>query len=356
MRKLTCLILLLCGFLQVSAQKEVQSEELMVDGVRAYMKENFGEAILVFEKLAKAQTQEPAVFYYLAKSYLADKQSTSARANAEKANSLSPYSFDYGVLYGDLLLANKEYKKALDCFEKLLAYDDHRFDNEPDMIRVKQFVYLSKGDEARELADKNKFYLQAADIGPVQEELWVRIIQLDWELNRKEQVVAHALEALDNYPRMAPWVYPILGDAYQALGNNAASDEAFEKALATNPTDDHVLNNYSYFLSIRKEKLALADSLSARLVQDHPKNGTYLDTRAWVLFELKRYTEARVAMEIALKDRENVSATLWEHYGDVLFRLRQVDKAVEAWKEALRLDPKRESVDKKIQMRQILEN
>ena len=61
-------------------------------------------------------------------------------------------------------------------------------------------------------------------------------------------------------------------------------------------------------------------------------------------------------MEVALKDRENVSATLWEHYGDVLFRLTLIDKALEAWKEALRLDPKRESVDKKIQMRQIPEN
>jgi tetratricopeptide (TPR) repeat protein len=91
-------------------------------------------------------------------------------------------------------------------------------------------------------------------------------------------------------------------------------------------------------------------------VVDHPKNGTYLDTRAWVLYELKRYPEARVAMEAALKDKENVSATLWEHYGDVLFRLRQVDKAIEAWKEALRLEPGRQSVDKKIQMRQIPEN
>ena len=64
MRKLTYLILLLGGFFSVAAQ----SEELLVDGMRAYMKEDFGEAILVFEKLAKVQTQEPAVFYYLAKS------------------------------------------------------------------------------------------------------------------------------------------------------------------------------------------------------------------------------------------------------------------------------------------------
>ena len=61
-------------------------------------------------------------------------------------------------------------------------------------------------------------------------------------------------------------------------------------------------------------------------------------------------------MEAALKDKENASATLWEHYGDVLFRLHLVDKAIEAWKEALRLDPSRESVDKKIRMRQIPEN
>jgi len=360
MRKITCLFLLFCGFLELNAQSisqtAGQSEELMAEGMKHYIKEDFGEAILVFEKLAKVQTQEPAVFYYLAKSYLADKQLTSARSNAEKAHLLSPYSFDYGLLYGDLLLASKEYKKALDCFEKLLAYDDHRFDSEPDMIRVKQFIFLSKGDESKDLAEKNAFYLKAADLGPVQEELWVRIIQLDWELNQKKKVVEHALDALGNYPRMASWVYPILGDAYQALGNNAASDAAFEKALAANPKDDHVLNNYSYFLSIRKEKLALADTLSARLVLDHPKNGTYLDTRAWVLYELKRYDEARVAMEAALMDRENVSATLWEHYGDVLFRLRLVDKAVEAWKEALRLEPKRESVDKKIQMRQISKN
>jgi tetratricopeptide (TPR) repeat protein len=360
MRKLTCLFLLLCGFLQLNAQTkslvEVQSEALLVEGMKHYMKEDFGDAILVFEKLAKFQTHEPAVFYYLAKSYLADKQLISARSNAEKAHLLSPYSFDYGLLYGDLLLANKEYEKALTCFENLLAYDDHRFDAEPDMIRVKQFVFLFKGDESKNAAEKNAYYLKAADLGPVQEELWVRIIQLDWELNRKEAVVEHALEALENYPRMAPWAYPILGDAYQALGNNSASDAAFEKALATNPKDDHVLNNYSYFLSIRKEKLALADSLSARLVKDHPKNGTYLDTRAWVLYELKRYPEARVAMEAALKDKENVSATLWEHYGDVLFRLNLVDKAIEAWKEALRVDPARETVDKKIRLRRIPEN
>ena len=61
MRKLTYLILLLGGFFSVAAQ----SEELMVDGMRAYMKEDFGEAILVFEKLAKVRSQEPAVFYYL---------------------------------------------------------------------------------------------------------------------------------------------------------------------------------------------------------------------------------------------------------------------------------------------------
>ena len=49
-----------------------------------------------------------------------------------------------------------------------------------------------------------------------------------------------------------------LGDAYNGLGNHIKSDQAYEEALEHNADFDHVLNNYSYFLSLRKEKLERA--------------------------------------------------------------------------------------------------
>jgi predicted negative regulator of RcsB-dependent stress response len=52
-------------------------------------------------------------------------------------------------------------------------------------------------------------------------------------------------------------------------------------------------------------------------------------------------------MEKALK-LENVSATHYEHYGDILFKLGEVDQAVIQWKEALKRSPGSKEIERKI--------
>ena len=83
--------------------------------------------------------------------------------------------------------------------------------------------------------------------------------------------------------------------------------------------NDHVLNNYSYFLSLRKEKLDLAKKMSTKLVSRNPENSTFLDTHAWVLYMREEYEEAKVYIEKALEG-EDISGTIIEHYGDILFK------------------------------------
>ena len=145
-----------------------------------------------------------------------------------------------------------------------------------------------------------------------------------------------------------------LGDAYNNVQEHKKSDEAYEAALAFDPDNDHVLNNYSYFLSLRKEKLDLAIKMSTRLVSRNPDNSTYLDTHAWVLFVRGEYKEARVYIEKAIND-EDVSGTIIEHYGDILFKLGEVDSAVIQWQRAKGMDETSELIDKKIADRKLYE-
>ena len=51
------------------------------------------------------------------------------------------------------------------------------------------------------------------------------------------------------------------------------------------------INNYSYYLSLREEKLEYAESLSKKSIIAEPNNSTFLDTYAWILFKLKRFLE-----------------------------------------------------------------
>jgi Tfp pilus assembly protein PilF len=140
--------------------------------------------------------------------------------------------------------------------------------------------------------------------------------------------------------------YGQLGDAYNSLSDHAKSDQSYEAALVNDPNNDHVLNNYSYFLSLRADKLERAKKMSGTLVNKYPKNATYLDTYGWVLYVMGDYVEAEKYLKRAAQ-LEN-DGTIIEHYGDVLYKLGKEEEAMIHWKQAKELGGTSDLLDKKI--------
>lgn len=213
---------------------------------------------------------------------------------------------------------------------------------------------------------------------------------IDLEQNEVKEAIEHSDEALELYPNQAflyylngtanlmqknhedavfaleqglklsskneelqEILYGQLGDAYNGIKEYSKSDQAYESALELNPENDHVLNNYSYFLSLRKEKLDLAKKMSAQLVKNNPSSSTYLDTYAWVLYQMGEYDQALKYIEMAVK--EEASGTIIEHYGDILYKLGDIEKAVKQWQKAKGMDETSDLIDKKIADRKLYE-
>ncbi|MBW8686534.1 tetratricopeptide repeat protein [Chitinophaga rhizophila] len=127
-------------------------------------------------------------------------------------------------------------------------------------------------------------------------------------------------------------VFSLLGDAYHATGQHLMSDSSYDRALALKPNDAMVLNNFSYYLSLRGEQLSKAESMSKRSLELEPESTNFMDTYAWILFRMARYEQAREWMEKAMQYEEaRENPNMLEHYGDILFNLHQVDKALEYW-------------------------
>lgn len=142
--------------------------------------------------------------------------------------------------------------------------------------------------------------------------------------------------------------YSRLGDTYHELKNHEESDKYYEKALSLDPKNAFVLNNYSYYLSLRKEKLEKAESMSKLSNELMPNQSSFLDTYAWVLYQMGRYEEAKMWMEKAIANSGSTNGTILEHYGDILFRLNKTQEAVEQWKKAKEAGGGSELLDKKI--------
>ncbi|QEH40669.1 tetratricopeptide repeat protein [Chitinophaga sp. XS-30] len=127
-------------------------------------------------------------------------------------------------------------------------------------------------------------------------------------------------------------VYALLGDTYHATGLHNSSDSSYDMVLSLRPRDHLVMNNYSYYLSMRGDKLDKAEQLSRRSLELQPESPTYMDTYAWILFRLGRYREAKEWIEKALQHPEaQQDPDVLEHYGDILFNLNEKDRAVEYW-------------------------
>ncbi len=223
----------------------------------------------------------------------------------------------------------------------------------------------------KEFTNARHHYLLACKINPNQYATWRQIIGLDYQLQQYDSMIIHAEDALEIFPNqvdlyllkgtahsilkqfeMAMEIFEQgkmfatdlktaqqfneqLGDVYQQLEMYRESAAAYREALKTSPDNLHVLNNFSYYLSLRKENLDEAKRMSARLIELAPNNPSYLDTHGWVHYQLGSFNEAVGFIEKAA--RLSNSAVIHEHYGDALFKIGQKEKAIEQWKKAASL-------------------
>lgn len=256
-------------------------------------------------------------------------------------------------------------------------------------------AYMFLGDllmKKGQIATARDRYVEATKFDKSSFELWLAIIELDSKLNQNSQLAKHTEEAVEYFPNQAIFWYhngvanfllknfkeaasgleealnlaldnqelakhvnALLGDTYNELKEYKKSDEAYESVLEQEPGNEIVLNNYSYYLSIRKEKLERALELSTQLIAISANNATYLDTHAWVYYTLKNYEKAREYLEKAIQVGREVSGTIVEHYGDALYQLGQKERALEEWKKAKKLGETSQWIDKKIQTGQLFE-
>ena len=160
----------------------------------------------------------------------------------------------------------------------------------------------------------------------------------------------------DGNPLVRSDFYAQIGDLNYHLGNKRVAYKKYEEALKLNPQNLGVLNNYSYFLSLDDESLDRAEQMSSITVKAEPTNATYLDTYGWVLFRQGAYTMAMIYIENAVKySEEEPSAEVLEHYGDILYKTGDKEKAVEQWKKAKKLGSDSTTLDKKIKLKKYTE-
>jgi len=103
-------------------------------------------------------------------------------------------------------------------------------------------------------------------------------------------------------------------------------------------------------------KLEEAEKMSKRSLELRPDEPSYLDTYGWILFKMGKYEKAKEYIERAVTaNKGNGDGTLYEHLGDVYYKLNDTDKAYENWKRSKEKGNDSPVLDKKIKDRKLYE-
>lgn len=213
------------------------------------------------------------------------------------------------------------------------------------------------------------------NINPRNEQTWFRLIQIYISDLNYKQLLDVTNRAIENLPKVPTWYfyrgiaqyqsgeytaalqtyqaalqyilpeqlplksdfYAQIADVHYKMNQKQEAFAAYEDALAANPKNIMVMNNYAYYLSLEKLELKKAERMSAKTVELEPKNSTYLDTYAWILYQQGNYSLAKFYIERAMDNlaSDYDAGVILDHYGDILWMANEDEKAMEMWKKSL---------------------
>lgn len=263
-----------------------------------------------------------------------------------------PNNTRINMMYGDVLLLQEDKKGAMEQFEIYTK------DNPADPAGYEQMLRIVLPDTLA-LEKVVEITLTGIEHIPTAPQFYFYLGLAKFQQKKYGEALSIYEQGLANAEFQSPVIesdfYGQIGDIHHFLKNNNIAFENYEKALKLNPQNLPVLNNYSYYLSLERKSLDKAEQMSGITIKAEPTNPTYLDTYGWILFEQGAYTMAKIYIEKAIEyGKEDLTAEVLEHYGDVLAVTGEKEKAVEQWKKAKELGSGSKTLNKKIKRKEYI--
>ena len=230
---------------------------------------------------------------------------------------------------------------------------------EPDntVARLQLLSYAVKEDDYQKCIDICR---PALEYNPEVMEFYFYLGVSYYQVDRKDDAlvtfrkgVEQATEQSDK--KLISNFYQMMGDIYHEKQKDDLAYAAYDSSLVYNADNIGTLNNYAYYLSLEKKNLDKAEEMSYKTVKAEPKNSTFLDTYAWILFEKERYAEAKLYIDEAVKNESDCGAAVLEHCGDIYYMIGDVEKALDYWKKAKeKEDNTSKTLDRKIKLKKYI--
>jgi tetratricopeptide (TPR) repeat protein len=200
---------------------------------------------------------------------------------------------------------------------------------------------LKEAEQAVKLAtETNRLALQG---------LRIRLLTQAGKLDQAQKEGEALLEKYDQPGDIVDVRY-LLSHIYTQAGQFVRAEDQLQLILKVDPTSAVACNDLGYLWADQGKNLVEAESLIRKALElDRQQrssvtspttdpaedNPAYIDSLGWVLFRRGKIQEAREQLERAARMPDGDDPVIWDHLGDVYYRLELPEQAFQAWQRAL---------------------
>ena len=277
---------------------------------------------------------------------------------------------------------------------QVIALFDKMWQHKPEAeVAVMKATYMSL--KKMPVDSVNAAYMQVLELAPDEAGARLQLVQNFWNAKQYDKVIemtdqaqaynpeemvfyyfggmAHYLKGddektLDTFrkglaqindkssPEIVSDLYMITADILNKHGFEKESFEAYDSCLQWKDDNIPALNNYAYYISLKGKNLQKAEQMSYKTIKAEPKNGTYLDTYAWILFMEERYHESKIYIDQAIANLDSTenNNTVLEHAGDIYAMNGLTDQAMDYWKKSYDGGNKSDVMEQKLKHRRYI--
>ena len=255
-----------------------------------------------------------------------------------------PGEMDVRLMASDFYIQVREYEKA---YWQLKYYLGYKSGNYP--LQMQAVLLANAGSLNEELISMTgellKTYPDSADIRffrgiGLYEEGWYRKLIQNFDSIKVDEL---------STPEYVSQARMLIAESYYRLEEYPVADSIFEMIIKDEPENYTVLNNYSYYLAERGDKLEAAEIWSHKAIMNNPDNATFLDTYAWVLFKMNRFEQAEEYILRAMEKGGENDPEINEHAGDIQAALESFTLARSYYMKAIILGGDRDKLEEKIE-------
>jgi len=332
---------------------------------------NTGELKVAKEIFEKQVSQSPAeAYYYLGEVAYKEGNASEAKANYEKGLAASSDFVLNNVGLGKLLLktdqkgaeaqfdiAKKKDKKDVAVLVAIAqAYYDNNIKDKGDKAleearkadKKSPLIYILEGDLKKDPGAAAGMYAQAINFDPNYTVAYIKTAQVYETVNPTvaEEMLVKAVELNPNYTL----AYKMLGNIYSRNGQYAKAIDVYKKYFAQGAYDVQDLTRYAAALYFT-EQYDEAKKLINEGISKDPNNFVLNRLLMYSYMQSKDYANGLAAgQKFFSLDKGDSEYIVQDYmtYGELLSKNNQLDKALEQYDLAIKLDPSKSTVYKEI--------